>query len=508
MANHRKTDGKEPSASKQVVAKRGKEPTLKEKAFEILSYEKPPHLLESTTEQLVLTLFQNSQIEDASISETKTDIGFRRNKALVNLVDLTIGVRRANSALQFMVSQIPGIQKEYVIEVPFWKWLMDYNSRNHKHLRSIIREMQKGALVVDGTTDETTERWGSLPLLGPAVIDGNFLRFSMDERLQTIIKDPKNAPFLSLRTMAGFTSNSAASLFDRLLNYADVGETDWLTLTEVKEWLDTSSKAEFKYLKRDHIDFAVDQINKVTCYEVGYKTKNGPGSKKVEWVRFTIHFQDPSKADDGEAYFNSIKEVYLVMRDEFGLSPKNLDFVRENRYPIEQIRDAIEFTRFAIQQKKVTRSVPGYFLMALRENLKIGTAQKEIFAQLAQAAEEEAELLAQAEAKQEQTRASIAQLEVRAIEMISEQAEEGMSAYLALSPEAKEELRNTFSVSTVGKLALNRVKMKNKLLTEAALQENGFLKIAFGEFAFSRLCKAKPPKLEYGDATRLPATEE
>jgi hypothetical protein len=438
---------------------------------------------DTTSQQMALALFGELFPIGTAITDSPSEIGFRRHNVLVDVVALGLVARRALDAAFFIVAQDTDVQPQYNVDLSYFKWLMTYTSNNRKHLRSVLRDLQKSA--IEGESGSELEQWGAIPLMGSVAITGGRLIFDIDKNLQRLIKDPQQAPFLSLRVSNLFTSNYARVLYDHLLNYRDAGETGWLPLDTVRVWTDANSKAfeEFKYLRRTVLEPAVQQINNVSNLSVEYETRSIPGSKRIGSVRFTIIEKAENPIQSSKL---GLKELYETLRGEFGLSPQNIEEIIENRprWTDEWINQAIEFTRFNIEQGKVTRSVPGYLMHALRENLRVGTAEIEVAAQLASPGRK-----GKASPKtstQDQSEVIRADQDAQADDELKATITSGWTAFEALDDIVRKGYVGEFKKSQICKVAARKEKITLGSITEELLRSNAFLSQAFGQFMHSQ----------------------
>lgn len=443
---------------------------------------------QTTTPQMALSLFEELLPIGGLITEASRDIGFRRNRIFVDIADLGLVARRAVDAAYFIVSQDPNVRAHYDADLSYFKWLMNYNSNNRRHLRGVFREAQKAALEGDAASNET-ERWASIPLLGPVGISGGRLVFEVDQRIQKLVKDPEQSQFLSLRVSNAFTSKNARALYDRLLNFTDEGVTDWLDLETVRIWADADSKSftEFKYLKRDVLDPAVKQINEVSNLEVKYSTNNIPGSKRIGAVRFTV--TKKAQALTRQQALLGSKELYDTLRDEFGLSPANFDEIMANRelWTDEWIRQAMEFTRHNIEQGRVNKSVSGYLMRALRDNLRVPALELRMLEKQAEitadAVAKDASLNAAANAVTSSTKAA----EEKLVAAVSTAVKAGLNWFDSLQTADKNASIGEFSRFQPAKLAARRAGINLSSLDEGQLRSNKILAECFGQFMYEKM---------------------
>lgn len=441
--------------------------------------EKLQRLDEVTPPQLALALFDELFPIGTPIAGSPSEIGFRRHRILVDIVELGLASRRALDAAFFIVAQEPEIRNEYDIDLSYFKWLMTYTSNNRKHLRSVLRDLQKAALEGDSGAD--SEQWGAIPLMGPVAINGGRLVFELDKRLQKLLKDPQQAPFLSLRISNVFTSNYARVLYDHLLNHKDVRTTGWLPLETVRIWTDANSKAfqEFKQFRRTVLDPSIKQINELSNLTAGYETKNIPGSKKIGFLRFQIEEKLENPLQSSKL---SLKELYETLRGEFGLSPKNMDEITQNRdnWTDEWVHQAIEFTRFNIERGNVKRSVPGFLMHALRNNLRVGTAEIEVAAQLT--APKSTGRSNSNIKKLDPSETIRTQQDAQVNDEVSATVTAGWAVFDVLDEETRRGFMDEFRKTQVAKISARKERVDIGDMTEDVLRSNGLLLQAFGQF--------------------------
>lgn len=442
---------------------------------------------ETTSTQMTLAIYEELFPLGVSISDAPTEIGFRRNSLFLDIYELGIVARRALDAAYFIVSQDPDIKTAYDVDQSYFKWLINYQSNNRKHLRTVMRDVQKSAIEGDSASAEQ-ENWGAIPLMGPVVISGGRLIFEVDRRLQKLIKDPKQSYFLSLRVSNVFTSNYARALYDHLLTYSTVGITDWIDLNTARVWCDAKSKsfAEFKYLKRNVLDIATKQINELSNIEVSYTTNNLPGTKKIGQIRFSVR----QKAQNTlQLTMLGSKEMYETLRNEFGVSPANFEEIMEHRsiWTDEWLHQAMEFTRFSISKGRVTKSVSGFLMKAIRDNLRVATAEIEVAAQLATKEEKEQEAkqnkIKKAKALDDSVAASVA----RKDDELSAEIKAGLNAFDQLDQKDREEYLLQFSRTREAKLTAKPAKIDLAQLSEATVRQSELMAKVLGQYIYRKL---------------------
>jgi hypothetical protein len=448
-----------------------------------------PNLL-TTSSQLALDLFDEMLTSGRPITESPKDIGFRRNSVFVDVQDLSLVPRRALDAAHFIASQDSVIQESYSVDINYFKWLMMYSSGNKQHFRSVMKNTRLASIDVENES-VTTEEYVSVPLIGKFGISGTQLKFEIDPIIQKLIKDPLQSNFFSLRTSNLFTITYARSLYDHLLEYTDAGITEWLMLSKVREWLNTRAKTylDFRYLKRDGLEPALKQINEHTHMNVSYTTGNVPGSKKIERIRFKVVLKDNCNLQRLDMLGS--KELYDILRGEFGLSPINMEEILMNRavWSNDRIHQAIDFVRYSIERKKVTKSVSGFFMKALRDNLIVSSSDIKVAEQLAAQADIDKINLKKISDSCNVINSITSAAREQAAQLSLDEGQLGLSYFNKLLIHEKSSLYSEFISTQSAKLLAKRMKIDLANIVPDTWIQNEPLALLFGQFVRQKLIR-------------------
>ncbi|MFY2597370.1 replication initiation protein [Achromobacter xylosoxidans] len=428
-----------------------------------------------TSQQLALALFAELAPAGAGVEDAPPSVGFQRNNIFIDIADLSLSARRAIDVAYFIAAEDPEVRSMYETDLHFFKWLMAYGSNNRKHLKHVLREGQKAAIQVEDIEGEDAgrDRWVSVPLLGPVGIANGKVVFEIPRQLQPHIKNPSSSHFLSLRYV--FKNLYAKILYDKLLPHLHVEVTPWVSIEELRKWfcLEPDSYTEFKRLCSRIIKPSVQQISQVTDLEVSFSTKNIPGSKKVGHICFRIHALKTLEAS--KAPMQVLKEMYVVLRDEFGLNGTQLMEIINNReeWTDERIQRAIEYTRFYIAQGKV-KLPAGYLMKAIKGDYTLGEAMKTIATQQTTAAEVKS-------SKEAQTRATTEHIRLAEEDRRKREANIGYQAFASLSPQEQEDILTAFCSSNAAAVLARRM-MVEKADLKDMYQDNHEVRELLGAF--------------------------
>ncbi|GBG14500.1 cytochrome C oxidase Cbb3 [Novimethylophilus kurashikiensis] len=463
------------------------------------------NLPESTPMQMAFDVFEDLFSKDMSIVESTTDIGFQRNNAIFQVTNLGAACYKLLDTVVFVVIQEKDVQGRYDVDLDYFKWLMKYESNNYGHLRTIFRELQKAAIELVPLTPEealaqgeSPENGGAIPMIGAYRITKGRVFFEMSPPLQRHLKDPTYAHWQSLRVTAQLTLVYARVIYNHLLPYIDDGHTPWFTVEEVQGWPGAkASKAAYKYFKRDQLDPAIKQLNEVEHLDinVSYETKGGQGPIPVTHLRFRVTRKGGQHNNDFEQKplaLNEADELYHVLNEEFAIGPKNFGEIQANRekWTDQWIWQAVEFTRWNLEKGKITKSPSGFLMHALRNNLRVSSAEKIM--------EEQNRLLAESRA----AKAGIAKAREDALSQshdLSKQetqneaeslALQGLSQFDALDLVGQEAYFKEFCNTFQAKLVAKREKVNLEAISIEELRNNKLLSHALGIFVQQAISKS------------------
>ena len=447
-----------------------------------------------TPRQMALALFEDMFDMGMPISEANREIGYQRNNFFAKVVNMGLPARRFLDAAYFIVAQEQEARDQYDVELNYFKWLMRYDSRNLKHLRTIAEEAQDAKIQVTGTPldrePNEEDLWVSVQLMGMVGFHRGRIRFDVHPRLVPQIRDPRKSHWLSLRISTAFTRSLSRAIYDQVLPSVPVGRTEWIRLEEMRSWPGKmgANAAIFKYFKRDWLEPAVREINEISDIELTYETKTeSSASKRIDRIRFLLKRKDT--ADAALASLADASHLYKILKDEFNLSTVQFTEISENRevWTDARIQQAVEYTRFKINRGLVKKSPAGYLMRALRDNWRMSEAEKTMV-------DVQAKLLthvAEAEIAKNQTQSSVARTiasrdeEVRA--RMNEDSRKGREHFDSSDDKTRKELVRAWVCSSQGKLMLRRMKLDASTVTEEELLSNADLVWYLGQFVFGRV---------------------
>ncbi|MDK3022962.1 replication initiation protein [Cupriavidus taiwanensis] len=448
----------------------------------------------TTPRQMALALFEDMFDLGMPINEANREIGYQRNNFFTEIVNMGLAARRFLDAAYFIVAQEPEARDQYDVELNYFKWLMRYDSRNLKHLRSIADEAQNAKVRVTNTPADRDPNeddiWVQVQLIGMVAMHRGRVRFDVHHSLIPHIRDPRKSHWLSLRISTAFTRSLARAIYDKVLPSVPDGRTEWIKLEEMRTWPGKmgANATIYKYFKRDWLEPAVREINEISDIDLSYETRTeSTSSKKVDRIRFLLKRKDT--ADAVMASLSDASQIYKTLKEEFNLSTRQFTEISENRdtWSDDRILQAIEYTRFKINRGQVKKSPAGYLMKALRDNWRMSDAERTMVQVQTKLLTEESEKEAAKIAVKTTVERSVASRDDEARARMNDESQQGRAYFAASDAKVRRELVRTWIASREGKLVLRRMKLEPSAVPEEVILANPDLAWYLGQFVFGRM---------------------
>lgn len=411
-----------------------------------------------TAQQLSLSIFEEALGNPPPITDAPATIGFMKSHASIDVSDLSLAARKALNVCHFIACA--DLDRDaYEVDVGYFKWMINMpGTKNMTYLRKMLRDAQKSAVQVNifDMHSAAADTWLSVQMIATTGIANGRVFFTIPDHFKQHLRNEGARSFLSFRIAGGLTSIYSAELYERLLPYVDIGSTPWLTLDEVRKMVGVTNQKvgqDFRYLKRDVINIAVDQLNKITDLRVDVLTKSAGKTRRVEFVMFKIS-RDHSALNFG----SSLKDLYNVLKEEFALTDDQLSDLMEKEYTPERIWEAVEYTRYRMNKGEI--DYPGkYLLKAIEDGYRLPLNQKKTVASAKSATERKDRITSTARGK-------------------AKAAEVSPDEWMAWPQERLDEAWETFMSSPQAKMICG----KKKNSTREALLQDPLVKSSFGGF--------------------------
>ncbi|CAM3480780.1 MULTISPECIES: replication initiation protein [Cupriavidus] len=452
----------------------------------------------TTPRQMALALFEDMFDLGTSINEANREIGYQRNNFFTEIVNMGLAARRFLDAAYFIVAQEPEVPDQYDVELNYFKWLMRYDSRNLKHLRTIADEAQNAKVRVTNTPSDREpaedDIWVQVQLIGMVAMHRGRIRFDVHHSLIPHIRDPRKSHWLSLRISTAFTRSLARAIYDKVLPSVPAGRTDWIKLDEMRTWPGKmgANASIFKYFKRDWLEPAVREINEISDIELSYETRTeSTSSKKVDRIRFQLQRKDT--ADAVMASLSDASQIYKILKDEFNLSTRQFTEISENReaWNDDRILQAIEYTRFKLNRGQVKKSPSGYLMKALRDNWRMSEAERTMVQVQTKLLTEETEKEAVKAAVKSSVEHSVASRDEETRARMNEESAQGRAHFTSADTKTRREFIRAWLASREGKLVLRRMKLEPASVSEDVILTTPDLSWYLGQFVFGRVALSR-----------------
>lgn len=332
-------------------------------------------------QELALDIFRSIG-KEKKVFDSPREIGFNKANTFIDATDVSLVGRRVINAILFLAAKEPDLPK-WEVDLDHFKWLIAYNSKNDGPLKKGLRGGQKSAvqasiIEMDANGKQIKEKWAAVPLLGSVMLSGGHLTFEISDAIRKQLRDPRSFTFLSLRISAALSSIYSIVMYEKLSREKFRGKTEMIPLEEFKQWFGTTDKAylnEYKYIRRNVIIPAIEDINNLSDIRVTMEPRSQGGGKRVTHLIFRVE-ENP---DGKYALANLVKlskdqqDLLDTIQKEFGIGKNFMSEItsRRDEWTDDYIKAAITLTRYRIQRKaqkgEETSSPGGYFMQALRQ---------------------------------------------------------------------------------------------------------------------------------------------
>lgn len=450
-------------------------------------------------QQLALALYQDYSVRDEGVDKAPPELGFKRSNAFIQIVDLNLAGRRLIDVAYFFASEDAELHDEYRVDLGLFRWLLGTTSRNKQHLEKLIRDAQRAAIELSevDSEDPSKDRYGRVPLLGPAYVGDGYFTFDLSKGVQRAIKNPTTYHWLSLKYV--FKSVHTKVLYDRLQPYIEAGITPWFEVRELRQWTNCETKTYdlFKHFRNKVLEAAVAEIRDVTGLNVEILTQSLPGTKRVGQLRFRLT-QPRGPKNEQKLEFIVLRSLYETLRQEFALNQNEFNEIITNRetFTDERIQQAIDYTRHNAKLGKVRIRAGGYFMKALRENYLLGNLDRLIH----QKPDDEANAK---DAAEREAAARAAQAHADSIERDRQLANLGWEAYMQMPPQQQADLLTQFCQSVEARPLARSIEADTEVKPAdlGDYLDDPRVRTTFGAFVATRI-RSKPGK---GGQKKAPA---
>jgi len=209
------------------------------------------------------------------------------------------------------------------------------------------------------------DSWFSTQLLQDVQIKDGVLHYRLPPLLRKLYGAPERYYHVSMRMNARFKSKYAHAMYEMLKENQWRKETGWMTVGEFRERMgvDADEYEEYKRLVARVLAPALKELEEVADYYATVKYKRV--ARKVVALNFVIEENRKNVLQFEEA--NLDPECFAMLREEFGLNPKQITELTQN-FSANRIHDIADVLFFRyICRKKAVRNGFKLFLNALND---------------------------------------------------------------------------------------------------------------------------------------------
>lgn len=233
-------------------------------------------------------------------------------------------------------------------------------SNNVDRLKEALRRLVSTPVEFN-VMEDGKEAWQVTSILSYGQIKDGTCTYRYDEYLAERLYDPEIYATINIGVQKRFSGNYSLTLYENCLRYKDVGSTGWWDVERFRKIVGAENSAydEFKYLKRDVITKAVEEVNRVSDIrlEVEYR-KEG---RKVSEIRFLVK-ENPQQTlfkPNALEEYGEIREGETFKRlTECGIGERlAVAWILQDE---ERVRAVLDYAEEKDRKKLIKGSVAGY----------------------------------------------------------------------------------------------------------------------------------------------------
>jgi hypothetical protein len=213
------------------------------------------------------------------------------NQAILSKNDLTL-LQVITSHALYANAQSELDKKIHVIPLSDLKRLINYRHKGNAHLQDILETLQSRKIHwgrLDDSLDEK-QRWGSIPWLGPVIVDGGLVYYEYSETLKALLREATWTR-LDLTILREFRRKHGLTLYTVGKKYQKVRTTGWKPLTWWLDLFDVNTefyRASFGQLNKDVLRVAEREVNRLSDIKVEFLRRGRP----VQHLKLMIYPND------------------------------------------------------------------------------------------------------------------------------------------------------------------------------------------------------------------------
>ena len=186
---------------------------------------------------------------------------------------------------------------EHEIKLKTLAEVAGFDSNDHALLREALESLAGTTITWNLLVEEGAEEWGVSTFLAQAVVKNGTCRYAYAPDLRRKLYNPEIYARINLSVQERFGSGYALALYENCVRFRRVGSTGWISLDRWRDLLgvEPGQYEAFKYLNRDVLKPAVDEVNRYSDIHVEMDRKRE--SRRVVALKFSIQENDQLALD-------------------------------------------------------------------------------------------------------------------------------------------------------------------------------------------------------------------
>ena len=230
------------------------------------------------------------------------NVSLKKNVGLIHHVTvgnpLTLLAKKLFNVLLYNAHRGLLDQERHEISIQDITTLVGFNSKNTDVLKAALRQLVETRMEWNVLGDAGDGEWGVTTALAEAKLWRGVCSYAYSPTMREKLANPEVYALIDLQLQRQFKSTYTASLFENVVRYRRVGRTPVIeteTLLGLLGLSGSKTYQQFKYLKRDVLTPAVEEINSKSDIRVSMLPARRLG-RRVTAVQFEVREAEPPAA--------------------------------------------------------------------------------------------------------------------------------------------------------------------------------------------------------------------
>lgn len=281
---------------------------------------------------------------------------------------LSLLQRKLVNALLFNAYSELLTAREHKINTRLLSEMIGFDSKNEAYLKASLKGLMETVVEFDVMEDDGEQSWEAMVLLPYAKIKGGVCTYRYERSLAEKLYHPDVYSKINLSVIRELRSSHSLVLYENCHRYLGTGQTAVWDLDVFRKLMGVEDRyKEFKFLKRDVIVPAMEELNKVSNIIISLMTiRRG---REVTAVQFTVK-PNPQLSLLGMEEDDEVNETaaYKALLAE-GIS-KTLARAWVLEHEESYIFEKLELANGRAASGKITSSKAGFLKAAIEEDFK------------------------------------------------------------------------------------------------------------------------------------------